>query len=169
MSWCYTVPSAGSTNIDRLLTAIESAELPLLSWGVVHASFTEEEILEVIEKVENQEDPDDLLDELVDRRLVVQTLEGQFRSRMAETLRLTTQLRQWFPGKRWDHAPSLVSDFRFASATRTVPSRTIRADQVVGRLNDCRAECHLRRERFSSVLWAIANSQSSNSTQQMHC
>lgn len=89
--------------LARALTAVESHELPLLSWGIVDGSFTQDEILTLLEAAEPTTDPEDLLDDLVDQGLIVEQglTNTRYRTRMAETVRLAAGLRQWFHGKDW--------------------------------------------------------------------
>ena len=63
--------------------------MPLLSWGVTSGAFGEDEILELLESVRPEDDPEDLLERLLKAGLVFERgLAGnQFRTRMAETVR----------------------------------------------------------------------------------
>jgi hypothetical protein len=107
------------------LNAIERREMPLLSWGVTSGTFTESELEEVLRSVDPNGDLDELIDTLLDRGLLIAkgVAEARYRSRMAETVRLAVSLRQWFHGRDWSTAPSLVSDARFLSQPRVVPRR----------------------------------------------
>ena len=125
-----------SERLLAVLSELEASELPLLSWGVTTGSLAEDELLNLLEKIEPSVDPEDLLDEL-DRACLVfghGMVRTQYRTRMAETVRLAASLRQWFHGRDWRNAPSLVSDLRFLSRARSVPRREIGVDSVVGRL-----------------------------------
>lgn len=124
---------------DRLLgvlNELEASELPLLSWGVTSGSFAEDELLNLLEKIDPTVDPDELLEQLEEAGLVFGhgMTQPRYRTRMAETVRLAGSLRQWFHGRDWRSAPSLVSDMRFASRARSVPKRDIDADSAVGHL-----------------------------------
>ena len=124
---------------DRLLAVlseVEASELPLLSWGVTTGSLTEDELLNLLEKYEPSADPEELLEELEKAGLIFGhgMTQPLYRTRMAETVRLAGSLRQWFHGRDWRNAPSLVSDMRFLSRARSVPKREIDADRAVGRL-----------------------------------
>ena len=107
------------------INAIEQREMPLLSWGVTSGTFTESELENVLRSVDPSGDLDELIDELLDRGLLIAkgVAEERYRSRMAETVRLAVTLRQWFHGRDWSTAPSLVSDARFLSRPRVVPRR----------------------------------------------
>jgi hypothetical protein len=111
--------------IRRVLNEVEKRELPLLTWGVTSGTLGETELEDIIRSVAPGENVDDLLDALVDQGLVVPKglAEERYRSRMAETVRLATSLRQWFHGRDWLTAPTLVSDARFLSQPRVVPRR----------------------------------------------
>lgn len=108
-----------------LLSELESREAPLLSWGVTSASFTEQEILDLISQELPGASTEDVLDALLEQGLIVSQgiSTPVYRTRMAETVRLAANLRQWFPGGDWRTARPLVSDLRFLSRTRTIPRR----------------------------------------------
>ncbi len=53
---------------------------------------------------------------------------------MAETVRLARHLRQWFHGRDWRTAKTLVSDMRFLSCPRVVPIRGVSEYELIGRL-----------------------------------
>lgn len=121
-----------------VLSELEASELPLLSWGVTNGSFAEQELLNLLEKLDPSVDPDEVLEELDDAGLVFGhgMTQPRYRTRMAETVRLAGSLRQWFHGRDWRNAPSLVSDMRFLSRARSVPRREFDADSVVGQLTE---------------------------------
>jgi hypothetical protein len=107
------------------LSALEALEAPLLSWGITTGSFGEQEVLDAIQQAVPTELPDDVLDALIDRGLILSKglTSPTYRTRMAETVRLAVNLRQWFHGRDWRTAPTLVSDLRFVSRTRSIPRR----------------------------------------------
>ena len=115
-----------------VLNEIEKREMPLLTWGVTNGTFSESELEDLVHSVASGDDVDELIDALVDRGLVVTKGIGElrYRSRMAETVRLATSLRQWFHGRPWSSAPSLVSDARFLSQPRVVPRRDRPANEL---------------------------------------
>jgi hypothetical protein len=116
-----------SPSVEQLsiaLSAIERAEQPLLSWGVVDGSMTEDEAIELLERAFPGEEGEELLEAMEFARLIRLLPDGRVRSRSAETVRLATTLRQWFHKKPWTSAPNLVSDYRFLSTPRGVPDRS---------------------------------------------
>lgn len=119
--------------LSDLLDEIEKREMPLLSWGVVGGSFTDEELLTLLEDLRPDEDPEELLDGLLERHLVIArgTSGERYRTRMAETVRLAVGLRQWLPSNTWRTAAPLVSDMRFLSRARVVPRRDRTPDELV--------------------------------------
>jgi hypothetical protein len=121
-----------------VLNGIEAQELPLLSWGVSDGALSEAELQELVQRLAPDEDLDTVIDDLLDRGMLVTSglSEPRYRSRMAETVRLATRLRQWFHGRPWATAPSLVSDARFLSRPRTVPRRHIDAADIAAQLQD---------------------------------
>ena len=112
--------------------------MPLLTWGVTSGAYSEDEILDLLESVRSEDDPEDLLERLLSARLVFERgLAGnQFRTRMAETVRLARHLRQWFHGPRnnWRTAKTLVSDMRFLARPRVVPIRAVDEQELTSRL-----------------------------------
>jgi len=118
------------------LTRIELRETALLSWGVVDAAFTQTELIALLEEgLPAGERPDYVLDELVRALLVVETPDGGYRSRMAETMRLLTTLRQTFPNRHWWEGAPLVLDQRFLHRPRSRPERDIAAREFLSRLD----------------------------------
>ena len=126
---------ARQTALSQALTRIELREAALLSWGAVDASFTRPEILSLIgDGLPARMLPADVLDEMLEALLVVETPEGGFRSRMAETMRLLATLRQSFPNRQWWEGPPLVLDQRFLHRPRSRPRRDVPAGDFLSRL-----------------------------------
>ena len=123
----------------EILNQLEAREMPLLSWGVTSGAYGEDEILDLLESARPEDDPEDLLERLLAARLVFERgLAGnQFRTRMAETVRLARHLRQWFHGPRsdWRTAKTLVSDMRFLARPRVVPVRDVDERELTDRLS----------------------------------
>ncbi len=122
--------------LHALLSEIEARELPLLTWGVTTGTYTDEELVALLTELAPGEDPEDVLDTLTERRLLVThgLARPVYRTRMAETVRLAVNLRQWFHGGDWRTAKTLVSDVRFMSRVRTVPRRDRSAADATDRL-----------------------------------
>jgi hypothetical protein len=123
-----------SEDVLEVLGAVELAEARLLSWGLVDGAFDEDELIALIEAETDRqgisESADGLLDELLERRLIIRVPDRphHYRTRMAETIRLLARLRQLFTkhdGPAWRSAPRLVADFRFDLQPRRYPKRDI--------------------------------------------
>lgn len=131
---------AGDVRLE-VLTDLEREEARLLSWGVVDAAFSDEEALDLIEgslkRHGSELDPEDVFDDLADRQLLIEARDvapNNYRTRMAETVRLMARTRQWFHGRPWTTAAPLVADFRFDLRPRSVPRRDVDAGLVLERL-----------------------------------
>lgn len=153
----------------RLLSAIEDLELPLLSWGVTTKALSEDEVLRVIEKYQwdHPEElpgstPGTIRDQLVKSALLFQvpgSVPFQYRTRLAETLRLTTRLRQLFGPKDlddlkpnwWEAGRTLVADYRLHVAPRRYPRRDIPAVDALMELGEL--------QQWGQVQGAVAASQ----------
>jgi DEAD/DEAH box helicase/Helicase conserved C-terminal domain len=133
------------TNWDKLirefLDHLERQEVQLLGWGIVDGGFSEPEIYELIENFLNihnvDEDAEDFLDKILDRKLIFElNLRGNrfFRSRMAEAVRLFARLRQLFPNNDWQISPTLVADYRLQIRPRVYPQRNITAEALIEQL-----------------------------------
>ena len=109
-----------------VLNELEAREMPLLTWGVTSGAYGEDELLGLLESIKPEEEAEDLLEGLLATGLVFERgLAGnRFRTRMAETVRLSRHLRQWFHGRDWRTAKTLVSDMRFLSRPRLFLSET---------------------------------------------
>jgi ATP-dependent helicase Lhr and Lhr-like helicase len=130
----------------RLLSSLEDLELPLLSWGVTDGALAEHEVLSAIDTaLANLADgasgaaSDGVRDFLQDQGLLFRvpgSSPPRYRTRIAETLRLTAQLRQLFPPREtpggpppgwWRAGRRLVADYRLHAATRRYPRRDVPA------------------------------------------
>ena len=127
--------------VRRYLDRLEREETKLLSWGVVDGGFTSEEIAEHAEAILDSStldiSADELRDELFDRRLLFCLRAAgadAYRTRMGEAVRLFARLRQLFPGRQWQLAPTLVADFRFDRRSRRYPLRRLAPDHVLENL-----------------------------------
>ena len=126
------------------LEILELQEAGLLSWGLVNGSFSSEELENNAKNFLNQFDPDgvfgdedELIEYLEDRSLIFRLPlinDDHYRTRMCETIRLLSRLRQLFPkhirNNNWQTAPNLVADYRFLRRARTYPERSIEKIQA---------------------------------------
>jgi len=143
----------------EFLNRLEEKESELLAWGVVDGGFTEEELYEEAEQFvstcDATIDPEELCEELLDRRLLFEMhINGKelFRTRSAEAVRLFSRLRQWFPGRDWRTSPTLVADYRFALRPRTYPRRHLLPATVVRNLVGSVQLTALQRQVLDTVL-----------------
>ena len=128
------------SNIDDSVTSalsrLELRESELLAWGIVDSASTEEELDNLLsEDLPLGVRVEDLKRELLDRFLVVQTPAGGYRTRMAETLRLLSRLRQLFPQQQWWEGTPLVLDYRFLHRPRRRPRRDRLGEEAVAELS----------------------------------
>jgi hypothetical protein len=128
--------------ILEVLDRLEGEESRLLSWGAADGAFTGEEIQEIVQQIIDDSGADvtaeELRQELFDRRLLIAFrlgLADVYRTRMAEAVRLFSKLRQMFPNRPWQLAPTLVADYRFARRPRRYPRREITPVDVTRRLS----------------------------------
>lgn len=131
--------------LTGFLDLVEHHERQLLSWGVIEGAHSRDELEGLASEhlvrcgLEEDIDPEDLVHELVHRRMLYEPAEGRLRSRAAESVRLFASLRRMFPKHRttpgaWRAAPPLVADFRFASQPRRYPERRIPSERVLSDL-----------------------------------
>lgn len=121
--------------LSQALTRIELRETALLSWGAVDAVFTRPEIISVIDDgLPEGSSAANVLEEMLEALLVVETPQGRFRSRMAETMRLLAMLRQSFANQHWWEGSPLVLDQRFLHRPRSRPKRDLPAGDFLSRL-----------------------------------
>jgi ATP-dependent Lhr-like helicase len=139
-------------DLAGVLDALEDLELPLLSWGVTQASLTLDEVQAVLVEAVDADvragvaDPPteaEYLAELTRRGLlhhVPGTSPGRYRTRLAEGLRLLSELRQLFPpggaaGPRWwRNGLPLVADYRLHAGPRRFPRREVPVEDLVATL-----------------------------------
>ncbi len=121
----------------RVLDTLEDDESRNLVWGLTDESWPEDRIIEKIGAAATSHDPHEVLEQLLQHGLVFEldrTWPNEYRTRMAETMRLMSHLRQQFRGRPWQAAPRLVADFRFRHEPRRFPKRDLTADTVVAQL-----------------------------------
>ena len=121
--------------ITSVLDRLEQREARLLAWGIVDGAFTDDELRHEVDSILGDDgDIRAVIDELEDRRLLFRGRrdgERTWRTRMAETVRLASRLRQLFPGRDWRTSPTLVGDFRFSVRPRVYPARDQGADWLL--------------------------------------
>ena len=116
--------AVGRELLIEALTRLELRENELLSWGIVDAVFTEEELGAILAEIASDvASVQGLKDELLDRVLIIRVPSGGYRTRMAETLRILSRLRQSFPTQQWWEGAPLVLDYRFVHRPRRRPRR----------------------------------------------
>ena len=127
--------------IREFLGRLEAEEEKLLTWGVVDGSFSRDEVEELaqvyLDEKGSAESVGSLIKELRDRRLLFDLNLGSrrvYRTRMAESVRLFARLRQLFPTRKWQVAPTLVADFRFSLRPRVYPERHLTPEQIINGL-----------------------------------
>ena len=115
-----------SAQVAAALDAVERAELPSLMWGLVDQTLSEDRVLDAIASADGSSTPDALMAELLRRGLIFdvpRTSPPRYRSRMAEGIRLFSQLRQLFPDRAWEQGARLVADYRLLVRPRHFPRR----------------------------------------------
>ncbi|ATM88536.1 ATP-dependent helicase [Yersinia thracica] len=132
------------------LDELEAQESVLLTWGNTQGFFSQTELSKIITQV-LQSYPlassgltsFGVAKVMIDRGLLLrhqQNGTSVFRTRMAESVRLYSQLRQMFPkharGDNWRTAPTLVSDYRFLRRQRKYPQRNLQAAEVLKQLDE---------------------------------
>ncbi|GAA0426064.1 hypothetical protein Acor_54690 [Acrocarpospora corrugata] len=120
-----------------MLDDLEDVEARYLVWGLTEESWPEDRLIETIAAAAPSHDPRDLLEQLLQHNLVFELdrrWPKEYRTRMAETMRLMAHLRQQFPNRPWQAAPTLVADFRFRHEPRWFPERDLTPDTVAARL-----------------------------------
>lgn len=136
--------------LSGVLDDLEDLELPLLAWGVTTGSIARDEVLDAInERLLGDEAPnataDEVLTALQDSALLFQIPSSsprRYRTRLAETVRLTARLRQLFaprnlqspPTRWWEQGRTLVADYRLHTARRRYPKRNIAVDAALDEL-----------------------------------
>jgi hypothetical protein len=145
--------------VRELLERLEGEEAKPLSWGVVDGGFTVEEVTglvhAVIEHLGVECDEGELLQELIDRKLLFAFRDGftdLFRTRMGEAVRLFSRLRQLFPNRQWQLAPTLVADYRFDRRPRRYPRRELDPSTVLERLRSEVRLSPLQQEALMALL-----------------
>ena len=152
----------------EFLNSLERVESKLLAWGLVDGSFSSDEMAALCETFledndlwSEYEDDEQFQEGLEDIGLLYGFRDGmrqKYRTRMGETVRLLSRLRQLFPkhlqgvDRRWQIAKPLVGDFRFMLRPRSVPKRELTADDVRSRIEESNPLSPLQRNALASIL-----------------
>jgi hypothetical protein len=121
------------------LDALEESDTRNLAWGLTDESWTREDLVHFLEQHCDGADPQACIDELLAGNLLVQLPREwptRYRTRMSDSVRLFTRLRQLFPGQPWQSGARLVSDFRFLRRPRAFPERNLGAQKVLAHLRE---------------------------------
>ncbi|MDG1173606.1 MAG: hypothetical protein P8M67_04840, partial [Opitutales bacterium] len=127
------------------LTFLERKEESLLHWGFHDLSASSSDLEDALEN----ESPDNLKEEWEELKSAGMTFRSllrkmkqndllyqlpdkpdEYRTRMAETLRLLGNLKQRFSNNDWANAPKLVSDIKIHLRDREYPKRDIPAEDI---------------------------------------
>ncbi len=132
-----------SVTIEKLyevLDELEARENALLVWGDTGGFFNDDEINDVIKEKLPNEDPVEVLTELIDKAMLIQVphpyLPSAWRTRMGESVHLYRNQRQWFLEKPLETSRTLVSDFRFIRQQRTYPDRKHLPEDLLAQWRD---------------------------------
>ncbi len=142
-----------------ILDLIEAIEMRSLVWGFTSGSLSENEALELADRVSGEDDDagdgEDLIEELIDNKLIfeLKNIGGdvRIRSRFAEMMRLAATNRQLFPNKLWQGAPHLVADFRVDRRPRRFPRRDRLPTDILDEHGSAIASTALRRALWQSL------------------
>src|SRR5690242_18236943 len=128
---------------NELLTEIELDEMRLLNWGFVDVKSPLKVMLpDLLARLSTKGkdlwselqklgvEPEAILENLEDRKLVFSSEKEFYRSRFAETIRLLFLLRQRFSAEDWQTAPRLVSDFKIDVKRRSYPKRNVSVKEL---------------------------------------
>ena len=129
-------PMADTDELAQALDAVERHEAQFLSWGIIDRTLSSDELDELIASADVS-DADQVRRGLLRTNLVTRvkyTSPPEYRSRMAEGVRLFAHLKQLFPSKPWRGAPNLVADFRFMVRPRRFAKRDQTVAQLIERL-----------------------------------
>ena len=152
----------------EFLNFLERTESNLLAWGLVDGSFSSDEITDLCETFldENElwseyDDEGVFQEALEEAGLLIPVSDGmhtRYRTRMGETVRLLSRLRQLFPkhfqtnNRRWQIAKPLVGDFRFMLRPRSVPKRILSASEVLSRIQETGQLSELQKKVVDAIV-----------------
>ncbi|MCA6935393.1 protein DpdJ [Pectobacterium versatile] len=152
--------------IRAVVDELESQESILLTWGNTQGFFSQTELSNIITQVLQTPSLDasgltsfGVAKVMIERGLLLRHQQNGvsvFRTRMAESVRLYSQLRQMFPkhgqGNNWRTAPTLVSDYRFLRRQRKYPLRNLQAAEVLQQLDETVGFTPTHRQLLSALL-----------------
>ena len=125
---------SATRDLAEVLTSIELREMELLARGLVDSMLTEAELEELLAAALSSAPLPGVTVESAKRDLLAGGLimehSGGYRSRMAETVRLLTRLRQGFRHKPITTGKSLVMDYRLVHKRRSRPRAECSIDDV---------------------------------------
>ena len=132
--------------LQGCLDAIEEKEIKLLSWGDTNVFFSKDELESIIQSITDIS-TSSVFNELHKQQLIVPVKSAYFgqcyHSRMAESIYLYSNLRQWFHGQALAKTKTLVSDFRFIRRPRHYPQRSENALKLIEKWeNDLNLSMH---------------------------
>jgi hypothetical protein len=144
-----TMTSVLTRLANEVLSSIEILEAQLLNWGFVSGSLdlraalpdildglTGETKTLWLEAQQEGITADAVLKNINVRKLAVRLSNGNYRSRFAETIRLTYLLRQRFSEEDWLTAPRLVADLRLDMQRRRYPKYNVPLSGLEERLEE---------------------------------
>ncbi len=159
----------------EFLNFLERTESKLLAWGLVDGSFSSDEIAELCEQYLEEsnlwsiyEDEGVFQTAMEESGLLFEANDGlnsRYRTRMGETIRLLSRLRQLFPkhlqagNRRWQIAKPLVGDFRFMLRARSVPERELSLNDILSRIEATVTLSLLQKDALHAIL-SLANGES---------
>ena len=144
---------------DCALESLEKLEIASLSWGYVDGSLSEIEaesaIAGAMRRCNFKNDPGEVLDDLVDAKLVRlwRGPDRRYRTRFGEIVRLLVRSKQLFKGRDWQTAPTLVSDFRVDVRRRARPRPEINPECVLTEISSNKILTARQRD-----LWTVLTS-----------
>ena len=92
--------TVGPHSLLEALDALEDSDSRRLAWGLVDETWTEPELVDRLASAIPDSDPRQVIEELIAHGLIVEvpsTWPVQYRTRMAEAVRLFAKLRQLLP------------------------------------------------------------------------
>jgi hypothetical protein len=142
---------------ELALDELESLEARCLVWGLIDNALSRDEVMDALQRVLDHPEAQsvkvhencsirtakDLRDKLVALNMLFEVPymagdDAQWRTRMAECVRLIAQLRQLFPkhaNNRWAEAATLVADYRLLRRPRRYPRRDLSGAAVYSELS----------------------------------